>query len=574
MTREWIIAPPSPDRARAASRWGVPELVAQLLLNRGLCADSPATDHLNPALAALSPPEALPGATRAADVITQAVRNGAPIVIYGDYDVDGTTGAAILWHAIKAAGGNVDYYVPHRVEEGYGVNLEAVKRLVSDGAKLIVTVDCGITAHEAARWLAGAGVPFIVTDHHTVPAELPSATAIVHPAVAPDCPSLELCGAGVAFKLAWAIGQAVAGSDKCDAMFRELLVHLLPLAALGTIADIVPLTGENRVIARHGLIGLRNTPLRGLRALLEIAGLLGGQVDDYDVGFKLAPRINAAGRMGHARLAVELFTHADEQRASEIALYLEDHNRNRQATERRIAAQAIELIERGKLARDAARAIVVSSENWHAGVIGIVASRIVDRFHRPAVVISTSNGEGQGSARSIDGFDLHAGLEAVSQHLLAFGGHTMAAGLRIATDKIDEFTEAFVAVANNRINGASLRPRLRLDAEVLLSELTMDTAQVVAGLGPFGMANPRPRVASGWLDVAAEPRCVGRDKKHLQLSLRENGTVMRGIGFGLADVAEDIKHRRRCRVAFEPMINDFNGRRSVEMKIVDVQVPQ
>jgi single-stranded-DNA-specific exonuclease len=306
---------------------------------------------------------------------------------------------------------------------------------------------------------------------------------------------------------------------------------------------------------------------------MESAGLSDSKVSAYDVGFRLAPRINAAGRMGHARLAVELLTEAGASRAREIALYLEEQNRSRQSTERQILKQACELIEKNKFASDAHRAIVVAAEGWHAGVIGIVASRIVERYHRPAVMIALTNGDGQGSARSIGSFNLAAALARCAEHLVQHGGHAMAAGLKLASAKVGEFREAFVDVANNSLTGDDLVPKLRLDAEAALSELTLPAAEMVAALGPFGTGNPRPLLATDWVELAAEPRAVGSKENHLQASFRQNGLLMRGVGFGLANHLEDLKQHRRCRVAFEPVVNEFNGRRSVEMHIVDMKFP-
>ncbi len=573
MGRPWIIPPTSPELGAVCDRWQVPSLVAQLLLNRGLSPNEPADAFLAPQLKGLYPPESLPGATKAAGVIIDAIRKGSKIVLYGDYDVDGTTGLSILWHTLTLASADVTFYVPHRIDEGYGLGVEATQRLASDGADLIITIDCGITATEVAGVLKKAGVALIVTDHHAPKDKLPEATAIVHPTAIGESPNPDLCGAGVAFKLAWAIGQALSGSTRVTPEVRKLLVDMLPLAALGTIADVVPLRGENRIIARHGLLGLETTALPGLRALIESAGLCKSRISGYDVGFKLAPRINAAGRMGHARLAVELFTRANQDRAREIALYLEDHNRSRQATERQITRQAIETVKRLDLAGDARRAIVLAAEGWHAGVIGIVAARLVDRYHRPTVIISLNGNEGQGSARSIQAFDLNSALSACGDHLLSHGGHAMAAGLRIALDRVDAFTEAFVKTANNRLTGQDLVEKLHLDAEVAIDELTMATAEAIAQLGPFGRGNPRPRLATGWIELADEPRCVGKGQEHLQASFRQNGVRVRSIGFGMGDRIEDLKQHRRCRVAFEPLINEYNGRRTVEMRLLDIQFP-
>jgi len=396
-------------------------------------------------------------------------------------------------------------------------------------------------------------------------------SSIVHPGIEGGYPNRDLCGAGVAFKLAWAIAQNLSDAERVAPEYRDLLSELLPLAALGTIADVVPLVGENRIIVKHGLRGLAKTKIPGVRALIDSAGIEGGKVDDYDVGFKLAPRINAAGRMGHARLAVELFTRADADRAREIALYLEEHNRSRRATERQIVKQAVEMVEAKNLAGDARRAIVLSSGQWHAGVIGIVAARIVERYHRPAILIALANGEGQGSGRSIRHFDLSDALASCSEHLVAFGGHAMAAGIRIAENSVASFTEAFVEIANQRLTGDDLVEKLRLDGEVGLGELTLPAVEALLALGPFGIGNPRPRLATDWIELAREPRCVGKNQDHLQASFQQGGTHIRAIGFGMAKHAEDLKQHRRCRVAFEPIINEFNGRRSVEMQMIDIE---
>ncbi len=573
MAKQWTIQAGDHDESANLSRSAsVPRLVAQLLLNRGAADVASVETFLAPQLSDLYPPDQLPGADAAAEILVGAIADSRKIVLYGDYDVDGTTGIAILWHMLTAAGAKVSFYVPHRVEEGYGLNTEACNRLVADGAELIVTVDCGITSVDEVAVTKQLGVVVIVTDHHKPKDVLPAADAVVHPGFG-GYPNEHLCGAGVAFKLAWRVAQKICRADRVTPEYRELLMTLLPLAALGTIADVVPLIGENRIIAKHGLAMVAKTPLVGLRALMASAGLHGGSVSGHDVGFKIGPRINAAGRMGHARLAVELLTRADADRAQEIALYLEDHNRARRTVERKITKQAIEMIERDNLASDGRRAIVVAGEGWHPGVIGIVAARLVDRYHRPSVVIGLTNGEGQASARSIEHFDLAQAFNECDDHLVGHGGHAMAAGLRIAADQVAAFAEAFVDLANNRLTPGDLIPKLRLDADVELPELTMQAAEQIATLGPFGAGNPRPKFATSMVNLADEPRCVGKRSDHLSASFAQDGVRMRGIGFGLAEHLEDLKQHRRCRVAFEPMINEFNGRRSVEMQILDLQFP-
>ncbi len=574
MPKEWRIEPHWPGCQQAASDWRVTPLLAQILYNRGIRDPRQAKTFLAPKLAELHEPSLLPGAEAAAEHIAKAVKDGRKITIYGDYDVDGITGSAILWHVLTLGHANVDLYVPHRIEEGYGLNIQALEKLRADGTDLVVSVDCGITAVEAAQRAREIGLDLIVTDHHTPQEQLPDCCAVVHPTATGDSPNHDLCGAGVAFKLAWMVAQKLSHASKVTPEFREFLLNATGLAALGTIADVVPLTGENRVIARFGLSRLPDSTLPGVQALIESAGLTGETIDSYAVGFKLGPRINAAGRMGHARLAVELLTRADADRAREIALYLEEQNRARRSLEKKITAQAIEMVRHARMDRDGSRAITLACESWHAGVIGIVASRLVEEFHRPVVMISLSNGEGQGSARSIRHFELNLALQECREHLLSYGGHAMAAGLKIDSGKVEPFREAFAAYANNRLTAADLIPKLRIDAQIALGELTEPTVRTLLDLGPFGAGNASPRFATDWLDVEGEPRAVGAGGDHLQFALREDRFMKKAIGFGLAKHLQALRDSRRCRVAFEPIINSFKGRRSVELQVADIQFPE
>jgi single-stranded-DNA-specific exonuclease len=572
--KEWILPPPDADCPRLAAAWNVPPTIAQLLINRGIRTQEDGRSFLRPQLKDLHTPDTLPGTREAAEIIADAVRRHQKIVLFGDYDVDGIAGISILWHLLRAAGRAPSFYVPHRLDEGYGLNSEALRNMAADGAELIITVDCGVGSIDEARVAAECGLQLIITDHHAPGEALPRAAAIVHPACHGDYPNPNLCGAGVAHKLAWAVAQQLCRSERVTPDFRRLLLELMPLVALGTIADVVPLLGENRALSRHGLAMLKETRIPGLVALMESANLTGGRISGYDVGFKLAPRLNAAGRMGHARLAVELLTRADLARAREIALYLEEHNRARQAKERQILKQACEWIEQRNLACDACRGIVLASEKWHAGVIGIVAARIVERYCRPTVLIAMDNGVGQGSARSIPALPMHDALAACSAHLAQFGGHAMAAGLRIEADHVKPFTDAFIEHANNRLTGADLQPRLRLDTQVALPDLDMPTVQAMLNLGPFGEGNPPPRLATDWVDLAHEPRCVGKNREHLSAVFTEGNARLRAIAFGRGALEAPLKDARRCRLAFEPIINEFEGRRTVELRVIDLRFPE
>ncbi len=463
--------------------------------------------------------------------------------------------------------------IPHRLEEGYGLNAEAVSKLAEDGAELVVTVDCGITASQEAQLAGQRGLELIITDHHAATDELPKVACIVHPTAAGQCPNPHLSGAGVALKLAWAVARKLSNATKVRPEFRAFLIDALGLAALGTIADVVPLVGENRVLVRHGLLGLRASKQHGIAALIESAGLSDEKLNSYHVGFVLAPRLNAAGRMGHARLAAELLTRADADRAKEIAIYLTEQNRRRQALEQKILKEARQMAHKQGMTSDACRAVVLAKRGWHAGVIGIVASRLVDEFFRPTVLIALEHDQGQGSARSVRHFDMHQALTACREHLIAFGGHAMAAGLKIRTDKIEAFTDSFIDRANNALTAADLEATLRLDGQVTLSELTEQSVGSLLDLGPFGIGNPKPRLATGWVQLAGEPRAVGKAAEHLQFAVSEQGVLRKAIAFGLAKHRQALLDHRRCQLAFEPIINEFNGRRSVELQVIDLQFP-
>jgi single-stranded-DNA-specific exonuclease len=525
--------------------------------------------------------------------------------------VDGITATAILWHAITLLGGMVEFYIPHRIEEGYGLNAEAIAQLADQGAQLIITVDCGVTAHAPAALARDRGVDLIITDHHEwqerqgdgeerqgdkgtrgqgdadapiplspcplVPLSplLPLCHTLVHPRLSADAPypNPHLCGAGVAFKLAWGIGRIVCGADRVSETFRNFLIEATALAALGTIADVVPLIGENRVLAHFGLGGLKQTRLRGLIALIDSAGLTGQSLTSYDVGFKLAPRLNACGRLGHARLAVEMLTKASESQAAEIATYLEQQNRARQAVEKKILDAALEQVKEHALDDEGCHGIVLGAEGWHAGVIGIVASRIVDRLHRPTIMVSLTNGHGQGSGRSIAGFHLTRALGACRDHLETYGGHEMAAGLRLKTENFADFREAFAAHAKSTLSPEHLIPELSLESLATLRQITYALTSDLARIGPFGHGNPKPLLALRGLTLAHPPRRVGKTGEHLQLQVRDDSAAsMRCIAFNHGAMFERLTAGTKLELAVEPLINEYNGLSSVELEVKDLKL--
>ncbi|MBK8915655.1 MAG: single-stranded-DNA-specific exonuclease RecJ [Phycisphaerales bacterium] len=569
--RDWHITAPQARRREFSRKAGVSELVAQVLLNRGIADESAARGFLAPAFSALLPPETLPGALEAARRLVSAVRAQRRIVIYGDYDVDGVTATSILWHALRLAGADVHCYVPSRFEEGYGLNADALERLAARGAQVVITVDCGVTAVREAQRARELGLELIITDHHQRAEALPDAL-IVHPTAtdAPPSPNADISGAGVAMKVAWAFARELSGSERVQPEFRDFLLEATAFAALGLVADVVPIVGENRILATHGLRHLCHTRNPGLRALIGASGLEGkARYDDYDVGFLLAPRLNAVGRMGHAREAVELFTTADESRAADIAGTLEQHNRKRQSVERAIVREAEDMVVHRGFHRDGCRAIVLASREWHVGVIGIAAARMVNRFHRPAVLIALDNGSGQGSGRSIRHFPLHEALGACRQHLQSFGGHAMAAGVRLSADAVDGFTEAFQQQAAQRLTATDLRPRLTLDDEVELAQLTPESIAPLARLAPHGIGNARPKLATTPVELVDAPRVVGTNGAHVQLTVRQGAVYRKAIAFRCGEFADEFAERRHFRLAFEPIVSEWNGRTRVELKVVD-----
>jgi len=571
-SRSWRIAPPFDGAKDLARRLGTAPLVAQVLANRGMADLEAARAFMKPSLNDLHDPLLLGGARQAAGCIAQAVADKKRIVIYGDYDVDGITGVAILHACLRMVGAEAGFYVPHRLEEGYGVNTEAVGKIADDGADVLVTVDCGISAIEPLAEARRRGLQVVVTDHHDFGDELPEADAIVHPRLAgSQYPNPNLSGSGVAFKVAWQLAREICGNDRVDQPMRDFLLNATCLAALGTIADVVPLVGENRALVVHGLRGLPASTHPGLRALLESSGLADEKVDAYHVGFILAPRINACGRMGHASLAVEMLTDAPEKRCREIARYLAEQNAERQRIQRRITREAIEMVESDGLGAPDRRAIVVWSDQWHGGIIGVVASRLVEQYGRPAIMLAI-NGEGiaQGSGRSIPGFNMRDALAACSENLISFGGHAMAGGLRLEPNNIARFAEAFCRYAAENIDVDQLGPPLAIDAEVALAELSYPVVEHLARLAPFGQGNPDPIVAVRNCRMLTPPKRIGRKGDTVSLMLGQDQARIRAVGFGMGQLADLLVGADVIDVAGQPMLNTFNGTTSVELKLADV----
>jgi single-stranded-DNA-specific exonuclease len=576
MNARWRLRPHDPARITALSQAsGLSPLVAHLLINRGIDDPRRAVAFLEARLGSLHDPELLPGAVEAAQKIDRAIRAGRKIVVYGDYDADGVCGTSILWTCLKLAGArNADYYIPHRIEEGYGVNAEALRRLAVEGqAELIVTVDCGISAVREAEVAAELGVELIITDHHTVGPVLPRADAIVHPRLPGSrYPSADLCGAGVAFKLAWQVCKSFGDGKKASPHLRDFLVRMLGLVALATIADIVPLSDENRVLVRRGLAGIVADPTVGLRALMEVTGCLEKRrLTSGTVGFGLAPRINAAGRLEQAMMAVDLLTTNDFAAARQIAAELDRCNTRRQEVERRIYEEARAMLEAQGGLNDRG-AIVLGQPNWHAGVIGIVAGRLAEIYRRPTIVFAIGETVAQGSARSIPGFDLYEAIKACSEGLLAFGGHPAAAGLKLTNDHLPVFARLFEERCRLSLTPEHTERVLTIDAEVPLGMLSVRVVDELDRLEPYGIGNPKPLLLASRLEVQGAPRSVGDQKNHLQLSLRQDDVVLKAIGWNLAERARGLVAGSRCSMVFHPSINEWNNRREVQLEVRDFAI--
>ena len=578
VVKSWHLLPH--DRAgieHLATGLGVAPVVAQLLLNRGVSQAEGARRFLLSPLRDLHAAELLPGVTQAADRLWDAVCQGRRICVYGDYDVDGTAGTAILWQALRLMGASADFYVPHRLEEGYGLNSDALGRIAQMGTSVVVTVDCGIGAVAEALEARRLGQELIITDHHELRERLPDAAVLVHPRLpGTSYPFVGLSGAGVAFKLAWALCQRACGSERVTPRYRDFLLDSVVLAALGLVADVVPVLDENRIFVRYGLTRLRQAPSPGLKALLDATRLADkAQLSADDISFKLAPRLNAVGRLGSARMVIELLTTTSAQRAVDLARYLEDQNQQRQQVERRILVKARQMVSECDL--NGTPALVLADPEWHPGIIGIVASRLVDLYARPVLLIAfqeRSQGVvvGQGSGRSVAGFALHEALAACGDGLISHGGHAAAAGFKIQPEYIAAFRERFCDYASRHFVSGLPAPKLIIDAEVPLSTLTIGLVRALDLLEPYGTDNRRPLFLATGLQVVGAPKCVGGGERHLSFQVRQQGKSLRAIAFNLAERAEELMSvDGQCSLVFTPRLNEWQGYTRVDLEVLDFQ---
>ena len=511
---------------------------ARVLISRGYQSPEDARAFLDPSIDALHDPFLLAGMRDAAARLASAIRRKEKILLYGDYDVDGTTSVVILKTAIEMAGGAASFHVPDRLKDGYGMRLDVIDRAAADGVQLIVSVDTGIRAAEVVRHASTLSIDVIVTDHHLPESELPPALAVINPNRA-DCgyPNKNLCGAGVALKLIEALLITLEWPAQKS---RKLIASFLKLAAIATVADVVPLEGENRVIVKHGLEGLREVRNPGLRALMEVAGFTIGELPTAGkVAFRLSPRINAAGRMANASGAIELFLTTDPERARQLAEELHLMNQDRQVAEAEIVRSILEACSRIPVI-DSQAALVFSARDWHKGVIGIVASRLVERFHRPVFVISedSATGEASGSGRSVYDFHLLEALESMPELFTRFGGHKQAAGLAMPAGRVPEFRERLSAFAQVRLSPEDFCKTWLIDAVASVPELTESTARDILSLAPFGMGNREPLFALLGVEIIEPPAIM--KEKHLRIKVRQGGKVIQLKAWNFAGRAAEF----------------------------------
>jgi single-stranded-DNA-specific exonuclease len=573
MSKRWVFLPPNKTlQSEIASKLKISPLMAQVLINRGVTDVASAKNFLQPQLAALADPSFLPDIEKASIRINEAVRKGENIVIYGDYDVDGLSATALMYRCLKLVGAQVSYYIPERLEEGYGLNADAIKKLKEGGADVILTVDCGINACNEADIARMYGIDLIITDHHQPGQQIPNAFAVVNPKLMTSSNVFkDLSGVGIAFKLAWAIGQHFSPQKRVSPEFKDFLLNAVGLVALGTIADVVPLVGENRILTKYGLSALQHTEIPGLRAILDIADLSRTNLDAFHVGFRLGPRINAPGRMGRAGIVVEMLTTTSKERAVEIANFLEQENKRRQDIQVDIMSSARQKVLK-EINLDESAVLVLADCAWHPGVIGIIASKIVEEFNRPTVMIAIADEIGHGSARSIPSFHILEALECCRSKLLSVGGHAQAAGLKIHADNINEFREMLNSATSQRLTRTDLQPILNIDLEVTLSMLSGALVSELGRLAPHGEGNSAPVFAAMNLRVVGQPRRIGTKGQHLSFYVRQGDIALRTIAFGMGDYIDRLQQNgRTCSVAFTLKMNTWMNNENLELEVKDIK---
>ena len=565
----WVLPETIDEQVKSlAGELGLHPLPARILLHRGYRTPEAASAFLSDKLVDLPDPFRMKGMAAATERLARALHQREKITLYGDYDVDGVCSTSLLAIFLRELGANPGTYIPHRLGEGYGLNVQAVERLAAEGTRVLVTLDCGITATAEISRARDLGVDVVIVDHHTVPETLPPAVAILNPHQ-PGCeyPTKTLCAAGVAFNLCVGLRKRLRDDGFFATRKEPNLRALMDLVAMATVADVVPLTGANRILVAHGLQELTAARRPGIRALKEVAGIeVDAPITAGQVGFRLGPRINAAGRLHDASLGLQMLTAESLEDARRLAKVLDSANAERQGIESTILTEALKQAE----SRKDSRGFVLYSEGWHPGVIGIVASRVVERFHRPTIMVGVNDGVGKGSARSIEAFHLFDAIASCSELLTRFGGHKYAAGLTIEADKLPAFREAFERIAMQRLSPEDLVPRCKVDAVVTPRELDERAVEALQKLGPFGQGNPEPVLALR--RQVARPRVLtpktGYGSAHLKLALLDAPEVD-AIGFGMADRLSLVEGP--VDLAFQVGVDTFRGQRRVSLRLKDLR---
>lgn len=563
MEKIWQIKPTEAQLKKNLShQTSLDPLIIQLLINRGLNNKEEIDNFLNCELGTLFDPFLLKDMDKAVKRINQAINRKEKIMIYGDYDVDGLSATALLILTLKELGAKPLHYIPNRLEEGYGLNHQAINKAHHQGVKLLITVDCGINSEEEVAALTSLGIDTIITDHHQPQEEfLPKCQAVINP-LQKNCPYpyKYLSGVGVAYKLALAL----LGEER-----KYFLDSHLDLVALGTIADVVPMTKENRILTKYGLERLWKTKKIGLKALIELAGLSGKEMNCGYVGFILAPRLNASGRMGSADKSLRLLLTDDELEGAELAKYLNQENKNRQKEESKILKEALIKIEKEVNFKDD-YAIVLWDKNWHRGVLGIVASRLVEQFYRPVILISQNSKLCKGSGRSIDNFHIFEALKKCHKYLSGFGGHAGAAGLTLSEDNLMNFKECFNKVAKEKIKTEDLMPSLNIDTEIPLNLLNFKLIEEMEKLSPFGPENPRPVFCSRKIGVKSHPRALG--EKGMKLWVTDGKITCEAIGFKFNNYLSGNIQKAMLDLAYTPSVNNWQNNKTIQLRLEDIKI--
>ena len=559
MQKRWSIEPDhSQEEVQLAAELKVSPIVAKLLINRGLGDPHKARQFLVADMESLLSPWDLKGMREAVACVTKTMEEGGSIVVYGDYDVDGITATSVVYRFLKRCGASVSYYIPERQSEGYGLNLEALEGLIAKGTDLVITVDCGISSYDIVEAVRDR-LALVITDHHEAPALIPRAVAVVDHKQ-PNCPypDKNLAGVGVAYKLCQAIWQERTG---------EVYQADLDIVALGTVADVVPLVGENRILVKAGLSKMQLQPNRGMEALIDVAGLKDRKITAGHIGYTLAPRLNAAGRVAHATRAVELLTTPSQEEAYEIAEELQETNLERQALERDIHEMARQdVLKQGP---DADYVVVVGGQDWHPGVIGIVASRLVEEFYKPTLVISIKDGIGKGSCRSIDNCNIYEALQSAEDLLIQFGGHQAAAGFSIKEDKIPALRERLAQYCKAHLAETDYLPIVDIDSQVAIDDIDVPLIEEIETLEPYGMANPTPVLALEEATIS-DLFLMGQQKKHAKVLLEREDSTIDAIAWNRPDLHASFFPGDRVKVAFTVQKNEWNGHVSPQLMIQDM----